>query len=150
MRKLFPLGILAVFAFLFPSRSQAAGGSVPMFTYQAAVSSITTAIVSVSTSAQPGATQMDNPQLFSRVGIEIQNIDATANLWCLAISTTPTTNNARKIAAGNSWVVSIVDTLYQISYSTVTNSVTTATVPAKFWCLSDGAAATKAAVTQLF
>lgn len=152
MKKLITAGLFAVFALFLPSRGSAAGGIVPAFTYQAAVSSITMAVVTVSTSAAgagPGATQMDNPQLYSRVGIEVQNIDLTANLWCLAVSTNPATNSGRKIAAGNSWIVSTMDTFYQTAYSTTTG-VSTVVVPVKIWCSSDGAASTRAMVTQLY
>jgi len=152
MKKLITAGLFAVFALFLPSKGLAAAGIAPMFTYQAAVSSITLAIVTVSTSsagAGPGATQMDNPQLTSRVGIEIQNIDTAANLWCVPVSTNPSTNNGRKIAPGNSWIVSTMDTFYQTSYSTSTGA-TTVVLPVKFWCSSDGAASTKAAVTQLY
>lgn len=126
-----------------------AGSIIPMFTYQTGVSSITTAIISVTTSVPTGATQMDNPQLANRVAVEIQNIDSTANLWCLPVTTTPFINGGRKIASGNSWIVSAMDNFYQIIYSSTTGSSPN-TFNVKFWCLSDGAAATKAAVTQVY
>ena len=152
MKKLLLAWHLAVFALFLPSRCHAAqDGISPLFTYQAAVSSITTVVVNVSTSgASTGATQVDNPQLFSRVALEIQNIDTAANLWCLPVSTTPVTNAGRKIAPGNSWIVSAVDTFYQLVYSTTTQQNTNVKTPVKFWCASDGASATKAVVTQLY
>lgn len=152
MKKYAIAGCLAVFALFLPSRCPASQDIAPTYTYQVAISSIIVNIVTVSTSAigaGPGATQVDSPQLINRATIEIQNIDSAANLWCLAISTTPATNAGRKIAAGGSWIVSILDTLYQTSYSTSTGT-STSKVSAKFWCSSDGAAATKAAVTQLY
>jgi hypothetical protein len=151
MKKFLIPGMLAVFVLFLPARSRAAGayGVQPAFTYQAAVSSITTTIITVSTSSISGATQMDNPQMASRVAIEIQNIDTAANLWCLPVSTTPTANAARKIAAGSSWSVSSMDNYYTTTYSSTTGS-SPVTTNIKFWCLSDGAAATKAAVTQAY
>lgn len=152
MKKLITAGLFAVFALFLPSKGSAAGGIVPMFTYQTAVSSISTNIVTVSTAAigvAPGATQMDSPQMYSRVSVEIQNIDSSANLWCLPISTMPVVNAARKIAAGSSWIISATDTFFQVNYSTSAGQ-TTVVLPVKFWCVSDGASATKAAVTQSF
>lgn len=120
-----------------------ASGLVPELTYQTGISSVTTAIVTVSTStigAGPGATQMDSPQLIGRVAVEIQNIDATANLWCLPVSTAPVASGGRKITAGSSWVVSFKDKTANAWGNFVV----------KFWCISDGAASTKAAVSQMY
>ena len=150
MRKLLVMLSLAwACALLMPGRAGASGTIQPGFTYQTGVSSITTNIISVSTSVTTGASQMDNPQVANRVVTEIQNIDTSANLWCLAISTNPTVSGGRKIAAGASWIVSVMDNLYQINYSSTTGQ-TPSTLGVKFWCLSDGAAATKAAVTQMY
>lgn len=126
--------------------SHAGGFIVPQYTYQTGVSSITTVIITVSTqgAVAPGATQMDNPQVANRVATEIQNIDATANLWCLPVSTMPVVNGGRKITPGSTWVVSFLDIIYPGTPAGGTN------LPVKFWCLSDGAAVTKAAVTQAY
>lgn len=154
MRK-FLAGILLAVAcavLLPPVTAHAAGayGIQPAFSYQTAVSSITTNIITVSTSSTTGATQMDNPQMASRVSLEIQNIDSSANLWCLPVSTMPVVNGGRKIAPGSTWAVSTMDTYTNPSYSTSTFITTSSTTTAKFWCLSDGAAATKAAVSQAY
>lgn len=117
--------------------------AIPSLVYQTGISSITTAIVNVSTASTPGATQVDNPQVPGRVALEIQNIDATANLWCLPVSTKPVVNGGRKIPAGSSWAVSVLDTIVRPGQPQSTTGV-------KFWCLSDGAASTKACVTQLY
>lgn len=146
-------GVCAVAACVFAlSGAHAAGpdGVVPAYTYQSAVSSAVVTIVTVSTSVTTGATQMDNPTLSGRVTTEIQNIDASANLWCLITSTTPIINGGRKISAGSSWIISALDFVYRNSYSTSTfvNSVTRGAL--NFYCLSDGASGTKAAVTQAY
>ena len=88
---------------------------------------------------------MDNPQVTSRVSLEIQNIDTVANLWCLPVSTMPIVNGGRKIPAGSSWIVSSMD-----NYYTTASGGSAVVTAIKFWCLSDGLAATKAAVTQLY
>jgi hypothetical protein len=116
---------------------------IPTFTYQVGVSSITTNIITVSNSV---ATQMDNPQLSGRVAVEVQNIDASANLWCLPTSTpAPAASAGRKIAAGNSWIVSVLSGFYTGGFSP---TVSTTTV--NIFCISDGGGSTKAAVTQIY
>lgn len=122
----------------------------PAFTYNTSVASMTTVIISVSTSATTGATQVDNPQMLGRTALEIQNIDASATLWCLPVSTTPTVNGGREIAPGGWWNPNSLQTYYQSTYSSSTYSVTVSSVPVKFWCLSDGSGATKAAVSQAY
>jgi hypothetical protein len=152
MRK-FLAGVLLITActVLLPPRTvHASGGNSPMFTYLTGVSSITTTVVNVSTSSVTGATQVDSPTLANRVVLEIQNIDSTANLWCLAVSTAPTVNGGRKLSPGNSWVVSSMDVYYNQTFSTSTFTNVISSTTAKFWCLSDGTSATKAAVTQMY
>lgn len=142
MKKILLAGILVGLMLCLVCKAHAAGAySIqPSYTYQTAVSSITVVIVSVSTSSLTGATQVDNPQLSSRVSLEIQNIDSSASLWCLPISTMPVASGGRKITAGSSWVISTRDKYYSSSgFSAV-----------KFWCLSDGTSPTKAAVTQAY
>lgn len=121
------------------------------FVYETAVSSGNTIIVNVSTSV---VTQVDNPQLPGRAAVEVQNIDATANLWCVPVSsstpTVPSSGNGRKISAGASWFPNFLATISVVTYSTTTQSSTTTLIPAKIWCISDGAATTKAAVTQAY
>lgn len=141
---------VACAVFLSPMAAHAGGLNSPAFTYQTAVSSATTNIVTVSTSSITGATQVDNPQVPNRVVLEIQNIDASANLWCLVNSTMPVVNGGRKISAGSSWVVSVMDNFYTQVYSTITNTTSTVNVSEKIYCLSDGTSGTKAAVTQLY
>lgn len=119
------------------------GGQVPSLVYQVGISSITMGLVSVSTSSNIGATQMDNPAMPTRVSVEIQNLDGSANLWCTAVSTTPTVNSGRKISAGASWIMSFTDKLFVPGFSSSQGTAI------NFYCLSDGAAATKAWVTQL-
>lgn len=137
MKKILALLVLVLAA------SKANAFSVPALTYQTMISSVTTVIVSVSSNSATGATQMDNPQLPGRVVMEIDNIDATANLWCLPVSTTPVANGGRKIAPGSTWVISVADGLI----SGGANPPVRTTV--KFWCLSDASGSTsKAAVTQ--
>ena len=116
--------------------------SVPGLFYNVAISSITTTIVTVSTTA---AVQMDNPQLAGRVSIEIDNIDSTANLWCLPGSTTTAaaSNSGRKITPGNSWTVAIADGILGPGSLPVRT-------PVLFWCRSDGTSATKAAISQAY
>lgn len=140
--------------FLFCGMSYAGGGITPNFTYLTGVSSISTPtplIITVSTSSiAPGASAMDNPQLPNRVITQIQNIDSSANLWCSIGSTTPVVigstmpiaNGGYKIAAGASWIFSITDKI--LPTLGAGGSATTI----NFWCLSDGASATKAAVIQ--
>lgn len=149
MRKFLAGLFLAGAGFLFlSSPALAGGGIVPVFGYQTAVSSITLVVVTVSTSV---GTQVDNPQMANRVALEIQNIDTTANLWCVPVSSAAIAVNAgRKIAAGNSWIVSTMDTFQGVSFSTTTGRATNTSASAPFYCLSDGAASTKAAVTQLY
>lgn len=123
--------------------------SLPTLTYQVAISSIATISVQVSTSAAgagPGATQVDVPQLAGRVALEIQNLDASANLWCLPISTAPVVGKARKIAAGATWVISTSN----IHNAPVGSVGTTAGTPIKFWCVADGTQSSTATVTQLY
>lgn len=134
------LGLFAALLFSC-SLSHALGNFEPSRVYEVGIATMTTTIISVSTSTVTGATQMDNPLMNERVTIEIQNIDASANLWCVGGRSNPTVNGARKIAAGNSWIVSILDRTLQ------TGGNPTSTF--NFWCLSDGAAATSAAVTQI-
>jgi len=137
--------------FWFPLTAYSAGPINPSYTYQVAVSSITTAVVTVSTTV---GTKMDNPQLSNRAVIEIDNIDSTANLWCLPVSSsTPvalSTTSGRKILPGSSWILNLFDTLYTVSYSSITNTTTNVAVTANLWCISDGGASTKAAVTQAY
>lgn len=152
MKKLYALLILAG-ALLAPSLSHAAWNVAPTLSYQVGVSSVTQFLITVSTSSQGAgfsATQMDKPQLPGRVTIEIQNIDTAANLWCIIGSTyvvggIPATNNGRKIAAGGSWIVSLRDQVNNPPGPIGGSSVTE-----RFFCLTDGAAATKAWVTQLY
>ena len=137
-----------VVALLFLAAGRAWSFSTPTLTYQTAISSITTNIITVSTfTLVPGATnQVDNPQLVGRVVMEINNMDASANLWCVPTSTAPLSSNTgvgRKIAPGSSWVVSIADGLIA---NFGANPPVRAAV--KFFCISDGTSATKAAVTQ--
>lgn len=150
MRKFLIPWTLVVFALFLPSASRAAGPINPAFGYNVAVSSGNTPIVTVSTSVP---TQVDSPQMASRVVVEVQNIDSTANLWCVVGSssapTIPAANNGRLIAAKSSWILSILDTFFMPQYSS-SSGATTILVPAKVWCISDGAASTKAAVTQLY
>lgn len=135
--------ILAGLLFGATSSLYAAGNFVPTLVWQTGVSSITTNIITVSTSSvAPGATQMDSPVLKGRLVTEIQNIDATANLWCLPVSTMPVVNGGRKIAAGNSWIISFIDVAGRPLNPSQSNT--------DYYCLSDGAAATKAVVTQLY
>lgn len=117
-----------------------AGTITPSFTYNTAVSSVTTQIITVSNAS---SVIVDTPTLLGRVVVEIQNIDATANLWCLPTNTAAT-NAGRKIAAGNSWIVSLVDTVYG------TNPSAPSSAALHFYCVSDGGGSTKAAVTQAY
>lgn len=156
MRKILT-GLLLTVAcavFLSPMTAHAAGLVSPAFVYQTAVSSITTNIITVATSTVGGApfvaAQMDTPKMANRVAIEIDNIDTTANLWCVTNSTVPAASAGRKIVPGASWVVNMMDNFYTQNYSTITNTTTTVSTPATIYCLSDGAAATKAAVTQAY
>lgn len=128
---------------LFAFSAPALAFSNPSLVYQTAISSATTVIVSVSTSSVTGATKMDNPQIPGRVATEVQNIDAAANLWCMLGSSNPVVNGGREITPGNTWVVSMSDRFLSPGFpqsSTIVN----------FWCLTDGAAATKAAVSQAY
>jgi hypothetical protein len=142
MKKTF--AFLILFGALLIPRSAHAGFTEPGLVYQVAISSQIQSVVTVSTApganGLQGATQMDSPQLVGRATIEIQNIDSTANLWCTLVSTTPTANNGRKIASGNSWIINLSDKATQMFNQTLF----------KIWCLSDGAASTKAFVTQLY
>jgi len=141
-------GCILAFARVQSAFANSLSGITPTYVYETAVSSVVTNIVNISSAP---STQADSPQLAGRVAVEIQNIDSSANLWCLTNSTTPTTNNGRKIAAGASWIVSTQETVYYTVYSTSTSpNVNVYTSPARFWCVTDGAAATKAAVTQLY
>jgi hypothetical protein len=116
----------------------------PQLVYQVGVSSVITNSVLVATfSVVPGATQVDNPQLPGRVSIEIQNVDTAANLWCVPVSTAPKAPLARKIAPGNSWIVSVADALLNAGFFKGTTAV-------KFWCISDGVAPSSATVTQIY
>jgi len=139
--------LLVLFSFLsLPSLCHAIGGEVPQLVYQVGITTATQATISVSTSSiAPGATLMDTPTLSNRVSVEIQNIDTSANLWCSFTSTAPIVNGGRKISAGSSWVVSVTDRWFIPTASSPrqTNLV-------NFYCLSDGAAATKAYVTQIY
>ena len=137
---------LIVLAGLLLGTSPLFAWSNPTLTYQTAISSITTTVIAVSTfTIAPAVNQVDNPQLVGRVVMEIQNIDTSANLWCVPTSTASLTSNSgvgRKISPGGSWIISIADGLIVPSGNpSVRTSV-------KFFCISDGAAATKAAVTQ--
>lgn len=151
MRKLLIPGLLAVFVLFLPTRSRAAGPINPAYTYSVAVSSGNTNVITVSNSVP---TQVDSPPMVNRAVIEVQNIDSTANLWCVVGSssapTVPAANSGRLIASKASWIVSVLDTFYMPQYSTITFTSTTLLVPAKVWCISDGAGSTKAAVTQLY
>lgn len=137
------LGLLT--GLLFLSGICMAGSFEPSLFYQTAITSITINEIYVSTStagAGPGATQVDNPQMAGRASIEIQNIDSTANLWCLAVSTAPkVSTGARKILPGSSWVISVKDKIPD-----PINGPTSV----KFWCISDGTAFSTATVTQLY
>lgn len=129
-----------------------ASNVTPSFVYETAVSSGNTVIIAVSST---NVTQVDNPQLVSRASIEVQNIDATANLWCVVVSsitpTVPAANNGRKIAPGGSWFPNFLSTISIVSFSTTTQSTTTTQTAAKIWCISDSTSATsKAAVTQAY
>lgn len=111
----------------------------PTFTYSAAVSSITTTIVNVSSNP---AVIIDSPTLYGRAAMEIQNIDTTSNLWCVPNSS-PSVNGGRKITPGNSWIISAID-------SVRSNLNNVASYAIHIWCVTDGAAATKAAVSQAY
>lgn len=152
MRSIKGLFLTAAILIASFSLAHAAGGinPQPQFTYQTGVSSITTNIVIVSTSSVTGAVQVDSPTLTSRVVLEIQNLDSSANLWCLPVSTKPVTNGGRVISPRSSWIVSTLDTYYGIVYSTITNSSSATTNTAKFWCISDGVTPSSAAVTQMY
>lgn len=144
---------LVVLIFACAVKVHADQGVSPMFTYQTGVTSATVNIITVATSTVGGglfvAANVSSPTLQGRAVIEIQNIDASANLWCLISSTAPATNAGRKIAAGNSWIVSILNSVFQDTYSSTTGNSTVVT-PVNFYCVSDGASPTKAAVTQLY
>ena len=146
MKRLF---CIAALVSIYASIAGATGGVIPSLVYQTGVSSITTNIISVSTSPTTGATQMDNPTLQNRVAVEIQNIDPSANLWCLPTSSaslTSNTNTGRKISAGASWVLSFTDRVYVPNDPTRVFSATNTNL----WCISDGTSTTKAVVTQLY
>jgi hypothetical protein len=120
--------------------SQAHAAAVPQYVAQVAMSSATTTIVTVSNAS---ATKMDNPQLAGRIALEVQNIDSSANLWC-APSSTVTANNGRKIAAGNSWILSF-------NFQTTTGTPAKPVIaPFNIYCISDGGGSTNAAVTQAY
>lgn len=122
----------------------ASGGPIPDYSYQVGIASITTNIITVSTSV---ATQMDNPTLSQRVAIEINNIDASANLWCLPTSSpAPATNAGRKITAGSAWEVAFHDRTTVPNDPTRVYSSTNTNV----YCVSDGGSSTKAAVSQAY
>lgn len=152
MKKILSALFVGVVCVLGLSQAHAAASISPSFTYISAVSSATVSIITVSTSIIGGASasQMDSPQLAGRTAVEIQNIDATATLWCLISSTAPAASAGHKITAGNSWIVNMLDNVFYTSFSTTTNRETTTYTNVKFYCISDGAAATKAAVTQAF
>lgn len=126
--------LTAMILFSLPSLARAASSYVPSLVYEVAGASITCTTVTVSTSA---ATQMDSKQLAGRVSISIQNIDSSANLWCLPTNA-PATNAGEKILPNQSWVIAIKDVPW-LPYGTT---------PFRFWCLSDGASSTKAEVCQ--
>lgn len=115
---------------------------VPELVYQVGVSSVTGFAVTVSTQGPvaPGATQVDNPQLVGRATIEIQNIDTSANLWCVAGSTIALVSNSRKITPSAAWIVNLRDKSTPMFQNFLF----------KFYCVSDGTAATKAWITQLY
>ncbi len=88
--------------------------------------------------------QVDNPVLPGRVSLEIQNQDAAANLFCNPNSGAVSTTNGRKIAPGNSWILSFAD-----NFATPSLSITSS--PVHIYCVNDGAAGTtKVAVTQAY
>ena len=88
--------------------------------------SITDTIVTVSNSA---ATLVDSSPMSGRLIIKVQNIDATANLWCQPTNAVTSGNGEKLIpSAWFSWNLP----------SSVSN----------IWCISDGGSSTKAVVTQ--
>jgi hypothetical protein len=98
----------------------------PSRVYEAVVSTMTTTAVNVSTSA---ATRMDATVIGSRVMFEIQNQN-TASIYCGPTSSSTTlVNSGRVIFSSGTWSANVGDAL-------------------GIWCISTGAAATKAVVIQ--
>lgn len=95
------------------------------------------ASVSVSSSSLAGdITTMDSTCVPGRKTIEIQNLHATANLFC-GLTTVITSSSGRKIVAGGAWVLGIR-----------CNDSNSGRI--KIFCVNDtGSAATTAWVTQL-
>ena len=106
--------------------------------YEVVDSTFMVTTVTVSTSV---VTQLDSIAMSNRTVIEIQNTDTTASLWCSNDSTI-TSGNGHKILAGTSWILSMSNRGTLNPYSAASHALTV-------YCISDGAASTKAAVAQL-
>lgn len=121
--------------------SKAHAFSNPGLIYDVALTSATQLPISVSTVT---ATTMDAIQLSGRVSISIQNQDGSANLWCGFNSNVAVSGALRghKIAAGNSWSLSIVGAYY--------TPQTYSSTPAHVYCISDGTGSTNASVEQMY
>lgn len=148
------LGLILGLVFI-GSTARAGDHFEPDLFYQVAVSSVVMYNISVgSVTSLTGYVpiQVDNPQLKYRKAVEIQNLDASVNLFCVVGSTyniASTTNLGslstavgRKIVPGATWVMSINDKVPDpINGPNTIN----------FWCVNDGATgAAKAEVTQAY
>lgn len=132
-----------IIGLLFISAFAKADYIEPDRVYQVGIASVTVTKVTVSNSV---ATQVDTPTMPDRVCLEVQNIDSTANLWCVpgvAISSAPV-NGSRKIAPGASWVVSIIDKVYCSN-----GPDNSGKCKLGVYCTSDGTGSTNAIVTQI-
>jgi hypothetical protein len=114
-----------------------AGGTFndPVHTYVAANSTFTVVQIAVSSSVP---TQVDAATVAGRVQIEVENIDASANLWCGASVSISSTTASRKVAPGVAWVLPVSNQSLLVG-----NKISV-------YCVTDGAASTKAAITQLY
>lgn len=138
MKRLMSSFVLSVgIAWSLPVFGLAQGSFIPALMYEVGIASITTNVIAVSTSA---ATRVDTPALAGRVSVEMQNIDTSASLWCGPVSGNASANSGRKITAGSSWILNLSDT----------NKKPGGEQAFSIYCLSDGTATTKAAVTQLY
>lgn len=117
--------------------AHAAGSLVPDRIYEVGIASGINFHISVSTSV---VTQMDNPTLAGRVSVFVQNLDASANLWCGYNNIVSSSTGVEILKGGNFLTFGMLDKSGQPYGANALH----------IWCTSDGSGSTNAAIAQSY
>lgn len=102
--------------------------------YEVGITTVSVNRILVSSSV---ATQMDNPAMPERVTLDIQNLDATANLFCDTNSGAVATGKGIKITPNNHYIISMLD-----KSSVLLNQSTGLKQTLDVYCINDSASIT--------